>query len=74
VEGGVVGLGGEGGFVAERGGQWGFWEEGRGLGQVVTEEAEGEDGQGEGVAGAEGVAIEEASEGFIVVFYGALGQ
>ncbi len=74
MEGGVVGLGGEGGFVAERGGQWGFWEDGRGLGQVVTEEAEGEDGQGEGVAGAEGVAIEEASEGFIVVFYGALGQ
>lgn len=74
MEGGVVGLGGEGGFVAERGGQWGFWEEGRGLGQVVTEEAEGEDGQGEGVAGAEGVAIEEASEGFVVVFYGALGQ
>jgi len=44
VEGRVVGLRGQGGFVAERGFQWGFWEEGRGPGQVVTEEAEGEDG------------------------------
>lgn len=74
MEGGVVGLRGEGVLVAGRGGQWGFWGEGRGLGQVVTEEGEGEDGQGEAVAGAEGVAIEEAGEGFVVVFYGALGQ
>lgn len=42
--------------------------EGKGDGQEVAEETEGEDRQGEGVAGALGVAIEEAGEGFIVVF------
>lgn len=50
------------------------WREGREEGQVVTKETEGEDSQGEGVTTAEGVAIEEASEDFTVVFWGALGQ
>lgn len=44
-------------------------EEGReGEVQVVPEEAEGEDGHGEGVAGAQGVAIEEAREDVVVIF------
>lgn len=75
MKGRVVGLGSEGGFVAGRGGGSAeAWREGREEGQVVTKETEGEDSQGEGVAGAEGVAIEKASEGFTVIFWGALGQ
>lgn len=56
------------------GGSVEFWKEGREEGQVVTKQAEGEDSQGEGVAGAAGVAIEEASEGLVMVLWGALGQ
>lgn len=39
-----------------------------GMVQVVSEEAEGENGRGEGVAGAERVAIEEAGEDVVVIF------
>ena len=37
--------------------------------QGVAEDAEGEDCYGEEVAGSEGVAVEEAGEGFVVVFW-----
>ena len=46
---------------------------GRGRGGVlqgVTENAEGEDCYGEEVAGSERVAVEEAGERFVVVFWG----
>lgn len=42
---------------------------GKGNEQEIAEETEREDRQGEGIAGALGVAIEEAGEGFIVVFW-----
>ena len=42
----------------------------RGRIQGVAEYAEGEDCYGEEVAGSEGVAVEEAGEGFVVVFWG----
>lgn len=69
MEGGVVGLEGESGFVAggvsiEYGGGRGCKDE-----HVITKDAEREDGQGEGVTGTDGVAIEEAGEGFVVVFW-----
>lgn len=34
----------------------------------IAEKTEAEDGEGESVAGSERVAIEEAGEGFVVVF------
>ena len=70
VEGGGVGLGAEDAFVSVvRRVSWG----GKGRGGVlqgVTENAEGEDCYGEEVAGSEGVAVEEAGERFVVVFWG----
>ena len=39
---------------------------------VITDKAEGEDCYGQGVTGAERIAIEETSEGFVVVFYGRI--
>ncbi len=41
--------------------------------QGIAEETEGEDCEGEGVAGSEGVAVEEAGEGLVVVFCGLGG-
>ncbi len=47
----------------------GRWEDRRGGGlQGIAEETEGEDGEGEGVAGSKGIAVEEAGERFVVVF------
>lgn len=61
------GLGAEGAFVAVgvsfdgRGGELlGGEEGGRKNGQGIAEETEGEDCEGEGVAGALGVAVEES--------------
>ena len=45
----------------------------RAEGHVVPEEAQGENCEGKGVAGVEGVAIEKAGEGFVVVFCNGLG-
>lgn len=42
----------------------------RGEVEVVTEEAEREDGHGEGVAGVARVAAGELGEEFVVVFWG----
>ena len=71
------GLGAEGAFVAVGGREWlvrvsreggngGAKEGGE---QEVTEEAEGEDCDGEGVAAVAGVAAEEVGDGFGVVFF-----
>ena len=38
--------------------------------QCVAENAEGEDCNGEEVAGSEGVAVEEAGKNFVMVFWG----
>lgn len=70
LEGGVRGLGAEGAFESV-----GFlllvfcWRGGGGKVQGIAEKTQGEDREGEGVAGALGVAVEEAGEGFMVVFY-----
>jgi len=76
VEEGVEGLVAEGAFVAVgvEGVSWGVGGVlGGGGVQGIAEETEGEDCEGEGVAGSEGVAVEEAGEGFVVVFCGLGG-
>jgi hypothetical protein len=75
VEEGVEGLVAEGAFVAVgvEGVSWGVGIGRGGEVQGIAEETEGEDCEGEGVAGSEGVAVEEAGEGFVVVFCGLVG-